>query len=65
MTVSVKTAKKSVERNKLKRMAYNFIREYYKEMPVADYWITVSPAAAVLKKEDFLRELKKLLDTSF
>ena len=65
VTVSVKAAKKATERNRLKRLVYNFIRDYHKEIPVADYWISVLPPAAGLSKADFLKSLKKLLDSSF
>lgn len=65
VTVSAKVSKKAVERNRLKRMAYNFIQEYYKKIPVGDYWISVLPPAAKLEKENFQKELKKILDSSY
>ncbi len=63
VTASIKTAKKATDRNRLKRLVYNFAKEYYKEILVADYWITILPPATKLKKEDFKNELKKLLDS--
>lgn len=65
VTVSVKTAKKATERNRSKRVAYNFIREYYKEIPAADYWITILAPAVNLPKEKFQKELGKLLISNF
>lgn len=62
VTVSAKTAKKATDRNKLKRMVYNFIREYYKKIPAGDYWITVLSPAVSLSKEKFVMELTKTLN---
>lgn len=60
-TISVKVAKKAAKRNQLRRMVYNYIRERYKQIPVADYWITVSPQAAALSKNELAAQLDKLL----
>lgn len=65
VTISAKVAKKATERNKLKRMAYNFIREYYKKIPLGDYWISILSPAAKLEKENFKSELSKLLITNY
>lgn len=64
VTISNKTAPKATERNKFKRMVYNFAREYYKEIPIADYWLTILSAAVSLTKEDFKKELSRLLITN-
>lgn len=62
VTVSAKVAKKATERNRLKRLAYNFLRDYYKEIPLGDYWITVLPSTLTLSKERFFMELTKTLN---
>ena len=62
VTISAKTAKKATDRNKFKRMVYNFIREYYKKIPVGDYWITILAPAIHLSKEKFKEELRKTLN---
>ena len=61
VTISVKVAKKATERNRLKRLAYNFLKDYYKEIPSGDYWISILPLAANLQRDDFLKELKNVL----
>lgn len=62
VTVSSKVAKKASQRNKLRRLAYNFLKDYYKEMPLADYWISVQHLAASISKENFIKELQKVLN---
>lgn len=62
VTVSTKVAKKSVERNKIKRRAFNFLKDKLFSLPSGDYWITILPPAAVLPKEGFMTELKKLFN---
>ena len=64
VTVSVKTAKRATDRNKLKRLVYNFVKEYHKKIQTADYWITILQPAANLPKESLLKELNKLLITN-
>lgn len=61
VTVSAKVAKKASERNKLKRLVYNFLKYYYKEIPLGDYWISVLPPAVSLSKKDFIGALTKLI----
>lgn len=63
VTISVKVAKKATDRNRFKRMVYNFVRENFKTIKPGDYWISILPAAADLPKERFLKEFKKLLDS--
>ena len=60
VTVSAKTAKKAVDRNRLKRSVYNFLRNQ-RGIPLNDYWITILAPAARLPKAEFIRELSKLL----
>ena len=62
ITISAKTAPKATERNRLKRSAYNFFKESGRELPIADYWITVLRPAVNLPKEGFIRELSKILN---
>lgn len=62
VTVSSKVAKKASQRNKLRRLAYNFLKDYHKKMPLADYWISVQHPAAGLSRESFIKEFKKVLN---
>lgn len=61
VTVSAKAAKKASERNRVRRLVYNAIREYYSNIPAGDYWITVLPSAVSLSKESFIRALHQIL----
>jgi ribonuclease P protein component len=63
VTISAKVAKKATARNRMKRLAYNFLRDYYKEIPLGDYWITVLPSAAQLDKENFKKKLWEAFST--
>lgn len=61
VTVSVKTAKKATERNRLKRLSYNIVGQILDRLPQSDYWLVIQPAAAGLPKEKFVEELTKIL----
>ena len=61
VTVSAKTAKRAVERNRLKRLIYNFVRSQ-RDIPLGDYWLTVLAPAVRLSKTEFIGELSKLLN---
>lgn len=61
VTVGTGVAKKATERNRLRRMVYNYIREHYKQIPAGDYWITVLPLTTGLEKKLFESELNKIL----
>ena len=62
VTISTKVAKKATKRNKLRRLVYNSIKEYYSRVPLADYWITILPSATKSSKERLVEELCKLLN---
>lgn len=61
VTISAKTAPKASKRNLVRRTAFNFFKDSGKDLPIADYWITVSSPAIGLSKRDFLMELEKVL----
>ena len=62
VTISAKTAPKAVKRNEMKRSVFNFFRQHREALPVADYWVTVLSPAVNLPKEQFLGELRKMLN---
>lgn len=62
IVISSKVSRKAVERNRLKRQVYNFLREIKEQLPPADYLIIALPAAAGLKKNELLAELFKTLN---
>lgn len=65
VVISAKVSKKAVERNKIKRAIFNFLKERKNELPISDYLIIVYPEAVKLKKEDLVKELSKLLTFNF
>ncbi len=61
VTISAKVAPKASDRNRLRRLAYDSVKRYYNEIPVADYWITALAEASKISKEKFVEGLKNLL----
>ncbi len=61
VTISTKTAPKATERNRLKRLVYDFFGANSGELLLADYWLTVLKPAATLSSSRFLSELKNLI----
>ncbi len=62
VTISAKVAPKSSKRNQMRRAAFNFLKNTGRTLPIADYWITALSPAAGLPKEDFVRELEKIIN---
>jgi len=61
VTISVKAAPKATDRNRMKRLIYDFAAKTGKKLPTADYWVSVLPDAMNLPKKQFMRELEKIL----
>jgi ribonuclease P protein component len=59
IVISRKVFKKAVDRNRLKRRIFNFLREIKDKLPLADYLIIVSPAAAQLNNFELRNWLSK------
>ncbi|MDO8466995.1 MAG: ribonuclease P protein component [bacterium] len=64
VTISAKTAPKAAKRNLLKRTLFNDFRIHGKDLPVADYWITILAPAVGLANGAFVEELKRLLNVA-
>lgn len=62
VTVSVKSAGKAVKRNRIRRLVYDFLAKNKENLPLADYWISVLPGAPSLLENQFMGELKKVLN---
>jgi len=65
VTISAKVAPKATDRNRLRRLIYGAIQEYYNRIPSADYWITLLAPAAKATKATLKSELLKLLTTNY
>ncbi len=65
VTISAKVAPKANSRNRLRRLVYDSIKEYYNEIPSGDYWITVLSPATLLSKGPLKKEIRKLLTSNF
>lgn len=61
VVVSKKTAKKAVDRNRLKRTIYDLAGSRKDDISVGDYIISILPPAATLSKESLKEEFLKLL----
>ncbi|TSC89787.1 MAG: Uncharacterized protein G01um10143_277 [Parcubacteria group bacterium Gr01-1014_3] len=61
VVISKKTAKKAVDRNRLKRIVYDLVGTKKDDISVGDYIISILPPAASLSKEALKTELLKLL----
>lgn len=60
--ISAKVSKSAVQRNRIKRIIYDFIRlNKLHEIGGQDAAITVLPAVAKLKKEEIEKELKNVI----
>ena len=60
VVVSKKTAKKAVDRNRLKRAVYDLAGTYKDDISVGDYIISILPPVASLSKEELRSEFLKL-----
>ena len=58
VVVSKKVAPKAVDRNRLKRFIFNFLKERAGSMISNDYLLILSPGANELTKEELLKELE-------
>lgn len=59
--VSSRTAKGATERNRMKRLVFDFFRLRREELPGADFLITVRPPAAILSNAQLVRELAAIV----
>lgn len=59
--ISSKVSKKAVDRNRLKRQFFNFIRIRQDQLPVADYLIIALPASIKIGKDELQNQLFKCL----
>ena len=59
--ISSKVSKKSVDRNRIKRQIFNFMRETKNQLPINDYLIIIHPEAAKLDKKNLKIEIAKIL----
>ena len=59
--ISSKVSKKAVNRNRIKRQIFNFIREAKNQLPVKDYLIIVHPEVTKLNKQELQQEFFKIL----
>jgi ribonuclease P protein component len=60
IVISSKVSKKAVERNRIKRQIFNFLRTSGRNLPLGDYLMIVLPAAGKLTKEELEKELSKI-----
>lgn len=65
IVVSTKVSKKATERNHLKRLIFNFLREKRVSLPIFDYLFILYPSIASATKKQITEELKKVLSFSF
>jgi len=59
--VSAKVNKKATERNRLKRLIFDFLRQKQKELPIREYLFILYPSIASARKEEIIAELEKFL----
>ena len=64
VVVSTKVAKSAVRRNRIKRVAREFIRLRMQDLKPGDYAILAKPAAAGKEADDWRRNLEDLLKKS-
>lgn len=62
IVISSKVFRRAVDRNRLKRQIFNFLRELKENLPIGDYLIIALPPIAQLKKDALKQELFKLLN---
>ena len=60
VVVSKKVAPKAVDRNRLKRFIFNFLKERAGSMISNDYLLILSPGVNELTKEELLKELENI-----
>jgi len=58
--ISRRVSKKAVDRNRIKRQIFNFLREIKNQLPIKDYLIIVHPEAAKLDKSSLKAEIAKI-----
>ena len=58
--ISRRVSKKAVDRNRIKRQIFNFLREIKNQLPINDYLIIVHPEAAKLDKSSLKAEIAKI-----
>src|SRR3989338_9148980 len=63
--ISSKVSKKAVDRNRIKRRIFNFVREIKNQLPLNDYLIIVHPEASKLNKKELVKEKLEILNCKF
>ena len=58
--ISSKVSKKAVDRNRIKRRIFNFVREIKNQLPLNDYLIIVHPEASKLNEKELIKELSEI-----
>ena len=61
VVISKKTAQKSTQRNKMKRLAYDTLSPLREKLPVFDYIINVLPQSGNLSRDEFIKKLHELI----
>ena len=61
VVISKKTAKKAVDRNRLKRIIYDLAGAHKDDISVGDYIISILPPAASLSKDELKKEFYGLI----
>lgn len=63
IVISKKVAAKATARNKIKRSVFDWFQKNINYLPVKDYLIILSPAAAQINKQELLDEFSKILNS--
>lgn len=64
IVISAKVSKKAVERNRIKRVMRELIRERLTQFPAgADYLVVIRPISPLPRRADLLRDTEKALST--
>ncbi len=61
VVVSTKVSKKATQRNRIKRIAREFIRTRIDQYPLGDYMVSVKPLAGNAEEKNILGKLEEVL----
>jgi len=61
VVISKAVAAKSTRRNKLKRIIFDFFKDYQTHLPTKDFLLIALPQVILLKNEALREEVKKIL----
>lgn len=62
IVISKKVASRATERNRIKRIIFDFFQKTISQLPINDYLLVAAPSLGKLEKEDTIKELEKLIN---